>query len=75
MGKIKTGAKQLYTDFFKYWDKPREGEYLSNKEFVTFCAGWTACDSVGTAIKNISFSASCPALGVHLGTAGYVCYR
>lgn len=63
MGKIKTGVKKLYSEIFTYWDKPREGEYLSNKEFVTFCAGWAACDSVGSAIKNISFSASCFLVG------------
>jgi len=63
MGKLKTGAINLYHDFFKYWDKPRDGEYLSNKEFVTFCAGWAACDSVKTAMGNVSFSASCFLVG------------
>ena len=67
MGKIKTGAVKLYRDFFKYWDKPREGEYISNKEFMTFCAGWTACDSVGSTIKNVSFSASCFLVGAIYG--------
>ncbi len=63
MGKLKTGVKKLYTDIFKYWDKPREGDSLSNKEFVTFCGGWTACECVNSATKYVSFSASCFLVG------------
>ena len=37
MGKIKTKVTSIYTDVKKHWDKPREGEFLSNKQFMYFC--------------------------------------
>lgn len=37
MGKIKTLLKRARFQLVEYWDKPRPGEYLSNKEFGAYC--------------------------------------
>jgi len=63
MGKLKTGAAKLYHDFFKYWNQPKEGQYLSNKEFVIFSFGWTASDSVSAVTSYVTFAASCFLVG------------
>lgn len=39
MGKIKSLVTKLVGDVKTYWNKPREGEYLSIKEFASYCIG------------------------------------
>ncbi len=53
----------FWGDAKKFWNIPREGEYLSNKEFVIFCSGWAASDSVSTVLNHVSFTATCFLVG------------
>ena len=60
-------AKQWVTSFFRdlktYWNTPKPGNYISNREFVTFGLGWGASDSADQMISNVSFAASCFLVG------------
>jgi len=60
---VKTLVGGAFRDFKTFWNKPRPGEYLSNKEFVTFCSGWAASDSVSAILGHISFTATCFLVG------------
>jgi hypothetical protein len=39
IAKIKQKTTALYGDFKKHWNVPREGEFVSNKQFLLFCLG------------------------------------
>ena len=63
MNKAKAWAAGFFRDLKTYWNNPRPGNYISNKEFVTFGLGWGASDSADSVIGNVSFAASCFLVG------------
>ena len=56
-------------DVKTYWNKPKEGEYVSNKEFMYFVLGAGGCQGAGEAEKYLSFSAGCYFVGAIYGLA------
>ena len=63
MNKAKTWVTGFFRDLKTYWDKPKEGSYVSNREFMTFGLGCGASDSADQVISNVSFAASCFLVG------------
>jgi len=63
MSKAKTWAVSFVGDLKTYWSSPKPGNYVSNREFVTFGLGWGASDSADQMISNVSFAASCFLVG------------
>lgn len=56
-------AKVLITDIPEYWSKPREGEYVSNREFTYFIVG-TGTNMVAQSVGgNLYFGAACLFVG------------
>lgn len=51
----------------KYWNKPKEGEYVSNKEFTAFVVGAAGSSVAGSSAGQLSFSASCLFVGAIYG--------
>lgn len=39
MSNIISSAKNMFLDFFRYWDKAPKGRYLPNKEAAAYCVG------------------------------------
>lgn len=60
-------AKGFVTDIGKYWNKPREGEYVSNSEFVRFVVGAGGSNTAQYAGGNLSFTAGCLFVGAIYG--------
>lgn len=67
----KVGTKGVNTlkDVKTYWNEPREGEYVSNKEFLYFILGAGGCQGAGEAERYLSFSAGCYLVGAIYGLA------
>jgi len=63
MNKAKRWLTSFVGDLKTYWNNPKPGNYVSNKEFVTFGLGWGASDSADSVIGNVSFTASCFLVG------------
>ena len=63
MSKVKVWMSTFFRDLKTYWRTPRPGEYVSNREFVTFGLGWGASDATNKVLDYISFSASCFLVG------------
>ena len=63
MNKAKAWVTAFVSDLGTYWNHPKEGNYVSNKEFLTFGLGWGASDSADSVISNVSFTASCFLVG------------
>lgn len=59
--------KGTILDIGKYWKKPREGEYVSYKEFLYFVLGAGAANTATYAGSNIGFSAGCLFVGAIYG--------
>lgn len=59
VGTVKTFVKDLKT----YWDKPRPGEYVSNKEFLYFILGSGGSNNAMNTGANLTFTASCLFVG------------
>lgn len=60
-------AKGFVLDIGTYWNKPREGEYVSNKEFLYFVLGASGSNTASYAGGNLSFSAGCLFVGAIYG--------
>lgn len=60
-------VKTFVTDIGKYWNKPREGEYVSNAEFTRFVIGAGASNTAQYAGGNLSFTAGCLFVGAIYG--------
>lgn len=76
MGKITGLAKNTAAkgpnaarDVKTYWNKPRPGEYVPNKEFLYFILGSGGCQSAGHAEQYLYFSAGCFFVGAIYGLA------
>ena len=63
MNKAKQWASTFFRDLKTYWSTPKPGNYVSNREFVTFGLGWGASDSADQVVSNVSFAASCFLVG------------
>jgi len=63
MAKAKELAAAFFSNIKTYWNKPREGNYISNREFVTFSLGRGASDATNKVLDNVSFAASCFLVG------------
>ena len=63
MNKAKAWVTGLFKDLKTYWDSPKPGNYVSNREFLTFGLGWGASDSADLVVSNVSFAASCFLVG------------
>ena len=63
MAQAKEWLQNSLRDLKTYWNTPRPGEYVSNREFVAFGLGWGASDSTNKILEHISFSASCFLVG------------
>ncbi|MGN1421591.1 MAG: MFS transporter [Eubacterium sp.] len=60
-------AKTFVLDIGTYWNKPREGEYVSNKEFVNFVVGASGSNTAAYAGGNLTFTAGCLFVGAIYG--------
>ena len=60
-------VKTFVTDLKTYWDKPRPGEYVSNKEFLFFVLGSGGSNNAQYTGGNLSFAASCLFVGAIYG--------
>lgn len=67
MNKYIQKAKTFVLDIGTYWNKPREGEYVSNREFVNFVLGASGSNTVSYAGGNLSFTAGCLFVGAIYG--------
>lgn len=62
-------GKNTIKDVKTYWDHPREGEYVSNKEFMYLILGAGGCQSAQHAENYLYFSAGCFFVGAIYGLA------
>lgn len=60
-------VKTFVTDIGKYWNKPRDGEYVSNKEFLYFVLGAGGSNTAAYSGGNLLFTASCLFVGAIYG--------
>ena len=60
-------VKTFVTDLKTYWDKPRPGEYVSNKEFLYFILGSGGSNNAMNTGANLTFTASCLFVGAIYG--------
>lgn len=67
MTNIKNTAMKFISDLKTYWNKPRDGEYVSNKEFLWFCLGASGSNSAAAVLTYITFTASCFLVGAIYG--------
>lgn len=58
-----------FKDVKTYWNVPREGEYVSNKEFMYFILGAGGCQSAAGGEQYLYFSAGCFFVGAIYGLA------
>lgn len=58
-GKVKTG----FTNIGKYWNTPKKGNYVSNKEFMNFVIGAGCANTALNVAYSFSFTASCLFVG------------
>lgn len=65
--KILEKGKTLITDIWKYWKHPKDGEYVSNKEFLYLVLGIGNSLVAATASYNLSFTAGCMFVGAIYG--------
>lgn len=65
--KIVSKVKTALTDLKTYWNKPKEGQYVSNKEFAWFVIGAGSSNTASYAGGNLSFSAGCLFVGAIYG--------
>ncbi|HZK20726.1 MAG TPA: MFS transporter [Oscillospiraceae bacterium] len=70
MGKMKTLAQTAtrkvsgaVKDVKTHWNEPKEGEYVSYKEFLYFILGAGGCQGAGEAEHHLSFTAGCFLVG------------
>ncbi len=67
MSKLFDKAKNFGMDIKKYWHTPREGDYVSYKEYGSYCLGHSGGMCAGTIMTYFSFSASCLLVGAIYG--------
>ncbi|MGN0515889.1 MFS transporter [Eubacterium sp.] len=67
MNKLFEKAKTLVLDIGTYWNKPREGEYVTNKEFAKFVVGASGSNTAAYAGGNLTFTAGCLFVGAIYG--------
>lgn len=60
-------VKTFVTDLKTHWDKPRPGEYVSNKEFLYFILGSGGSNNAMNTGANLTFTASCLFVGAIYG--------
>ncbi|MGN0468958.1 MAG: hypothetical protein ACI4GY_09565, partial [Acutalibacteraceae bacterium] len=60
-------AKTFVLDIGTYWKKPREGEYVSNQEFLKFVIGASGSNTAAYAGGNLTFTAGCLFVGAIYG--------
>lgn len=60
-------VKTFVTDLKTYWNKPRPGEYVSNKEFLFFVLGSGGSNNAQYTGGNLTFTASCLFVGAIYG--------
>ncbi len=60
-------VKTMILDIGTYWKKPREGEYVSNQEFVKFVIGAGGSNTAAYAGGNLTFTAGCLFVGAIYG--------
>lgn len=69
MAKLKSFIKNTISDVKTYWHKPKEGDYISYKEFSLFCLGASANNSALTVLGYLTFTAGCFLVGAIYGIA------
>ncbi len=67
MNKLIQKAKTFVLDIGTYWKKPREGEYVSNSEFMKFVIGASGSNTAAYAGGNLTFTAGCLFVGAIYG--------
>lgn len=60
-------AKTMVTDVGKYWNQPKQGEYVSYKEFTRFVVGSIGSCMAGSAGGQLAFNATCLFVGAIYG--------
>lgn len=60
-------AKTMVTNIGTYWNHPRDGEYVSNKEFLNFVIGAGTSNTASSVGANLTFSAGCLFVGAIYG--------
>lgn len=60
-------GKTMVTNVGKYWNKPKEGEYVSYKEFANFVVGSIGACMAGSAGGQLMFNATCLFVGAIYG--------
>lgn len=63
MGKIKA----LVTSFFKHWNHPSEGRFVSNKEICAYSVGGIGVMFIAAVVGQVALSANCLLLGACYG--------
>ena len=64
---LKTKVKDGFVDLKTYWNHPKEGNYISNKELFLLCIGGSGGTGVGNVLGYISFAASSFLVGAVYG--------
>lgn len=67
MKNIVQKAKTFVLDIGTYWKKPRDGEYVSNREFLNFVLGASGSNTAAYAGGNLTFTAGCLFVGAIYG--------
>lgn len=60
-------AKDMVVGVKTYWNHPKDGEYVSNQEFLKFVIGAGASNTASYAGGNLSFTAGCMFVGAIYG--------
>ncbi len=64
---LKTKVKDGFVDLKTYWNHPKEGNYISNKELFLLCIGGSGSTGVSNILSYISFAASSFLVGAVYG--------
>lgn len=68
-------AKTMITNVGKYWNQPKEGEYVSYKEFSKFVLGSIGSCMAGSAGGQLGFNATCLFVGAVSNIVGIIPYH
>jgi len=56
-------VKQVFRDIKTYWEKPKEGNYISFKEMKNYIIGCMGVSGVNNALSYIGWAVTCPLIG------------
>lgn len=63
MNNLVSKIKNIVQNFFKYWSKPAEGKFVSNKELVAYSAGGMGVQFIITMSYQVAMTANCYLIG------------